>query len=77
MLYNLSHASSPVFSGYFENRVSLFPSRVWIVILLFYASHSHWDDTPPPSAFFHSGGVLQTFFLMLAWNQDFPDPGFL
>jgi hypothetical protein len=20
---------------------------------------------------------LQTFFLMLAWNQDFPDPGFL
>jgi hypothetical protein len=41
----LSHASSPFYSGYFGDRVSLFlPRLAWTTIFLFYASIHHWDD---------------------------------
>jgi hypothetical protein len=48
----------------------------WTEILLFLASHCHWDDgwVPPCTIFFCSDRVLQIFFLpRLAWNHDPPN----
>jgi hypothetical protein len=40
----LSHASALFCSGYSGDRVLLSVRLTWTLILLFYASHCHWDD---------------------------------
>jgi hypothetical protein len=71
VLYHISHTSSPLCSGYFEDRVSFFPGLAWTVIFLFML---------PPVAgmagaqlFFHWDGVLWIFCLGLVPNLDPPD----
>jgi hypothetical protein len=40
----LIHASSPFYSGYFEDKALFLPMRTWRAILIFYASCQSWDD---------------------------------
>jgi hypothetical protein len=76
-LYCLSHTSSPYYSGYFEDKFSLF-AQASLHCGPIYSSHNSWGDrhASPCSAFaieMGRGWVLQTFCLWLPWNHDPPD----
>jgi hypothetical protein len=54
------------FALFFWGIGTYFLSRLtWIVILLFYTSHCHWDDshTPPCPLFFLWDGLMSFFYL--------------
>jgi hypothetical protein len=62
-------------------RSCFLPKGAWTAILLFYASHHHWDDrhASPSPAFIYWNGLaifcmgLSFFFPGLAWSHDPPN----
>jgi hypothetical protein len=71
----LRHATSPVCSSYFWERVSLLPRLAWTTILLIYASQPSlgWDVCATMPRFFPLRWDLTSFFPQTNYDHDSPD----